>query len=140
MSTATIERPRLLAHANHILDTAKAAGRDLTDSEAAEVDRDIAAIKALDTATKAPSLVQRVMALGSSDDYDSEGNPRGGLFDEATKTGIVGAIKSRQAFRSELPAKAVLTTGGLLPTRTSTRWLPCSGASPLTVRASATTG
>ena len=118
MSISSIERSRLLSHARHIVETAKANGdRDLTTHEAAQVEADIANVKALDAGTKSPSLVERVMALGSSDDFDCEGNPRGaGLFSGEAKTGIVSAIKSRQAFRTELPAKAALTTGSLLPT------------------------
>ena len=115
MST-TIERSRLLTHARTILDTAKNAGRDLNDAEAAEVEANITKIKALDAKPKGDSIVQRVLALGTSNDYDADGRPRDGFFTAEAKDGIVGAIKSRTAFRTELSTKAALTTGTMLPT------------------------
>lgn len=120
MSTHTFERAALINTTRTILDTAKAAGRDLNDNEAAEAEANISAIRALDTKMNAgPSIVDRVMALGKvGDNETNSGAGRGGgnLFSPEVKSAVASAISHRQSYRATLDAKAALTSGTLLPT------------------------
>ena len=94
------------------MDRAKAADRGLTPAEQAEVEAAIAHVKSLDRNVASGQLVDRVMALGAA------GSPTpkpAGLFSEDAKAGIVHATKTRTAYRTEVDAKAALTTGRCCP-------------------------
>ncbi len=115
MSTHTTERTTTLAAARTIVDRAKAADRELTPAEQAEVEQHIAHVKNLDRKVASGQLVDRVMALGGvgrGPDPEASGD----LFSEDAKAGIVHATKTRTAYRTEVDAKAALTTGTMLPT------------------------
>ena len=115
MSTHTTERTTTLAAARTIVDRAKAADRELTPAEQAEVEQHIAHVKNLDRKVASGQLVDRVMALGGvGREPDPEAS--GDLFSEDAKAGIVHATKTRTAYRTEVDAKAALTTGTMLPT------------------------
>src|SRR6188768_4437503 len=111
--TNTLERTNLLAHARSIVDGAKNADRDLTSTEVEQVEADIAKIKALDAGSKSGDLVRRVMSLVGPARDPEQGSQ---LFSEDAKQGLVRAAKTRTAYRTEVDAKAALTTGGMLPT------------------------
>src|SRR5688500_6404965 len=106
MST-TIERSRLLTHAKSIVESAKSAGRDLNDAEAHEVEADISKIKSLDAKPKGIDYLSQIKAISKVGDGEvNDGGLGGGsFFTPEAKDGIVGAIKSRTAFRTELSTK-----------------------------------
>jgi hypothetical protein len=72
MDTITIERKNTLAHATAIIDRAQAENRDITPSEQASVEADIARVKELDASRNGDSLAKRVMRLGSCDDHPGQ--------------------------------------------------------------------
>jgi HK97 family phage major capsid protein len=106
------ERANHLTTAEGIATRAKAAGRTLTSTESAQIDGALARVDKLNEQIKGAELVQRVMSLGSADDDpDDEG---GGLFHGQAKAGLIHAVKTRTAYRTEVSRKA-LTSGTLLP-------------------------
>ena len=108
------ERATTLTTAKDIVAKAKAAGRDLTASEQEALTRSTDRIKQIDSQIAGKALVDSVMSLGSVEDFDGDGNPRGHLFTEETKAAFTTAIKTRSAYRAEVARKA-LTVGSLLP-------------------------
>jgi HK97 family phage major capsid protein len=110
------DRKKTLGHARQIVDSAKAANRDLTAAESATVEADLARVKELDRQIAGRNMVKSVMSLdgGHWDDDNPEGN--GDLFSASAKAGIVQAVKTRTAFRTDVDVKAALTSGTLLPT------------------------
>jgi HK97 family phage major capsid protein len=114
MDTFTIERKNKIDHAQQIVDRAKAENRDLTPTEQASVEADIARVEELDRNRKGGSIFNRVMGLASSEDF-AEGGP-GNLFTETARKELVTAVKSRTTYRTEVDSKAALTSGTLLPT------------------------
>lgn len=117
MTDLTLERTNTLAHARQIVDNAKAANRELTPTEQADVEADVERVHKLDQQIKCRNLRQSVMRLGPGDggyDDDPEGNHT--LFSESAKAGIVQAVKTRTAYRTDVDVKAALTSGTLLPT------------------------
>lgn len=71
------ERSNTIAHADSIVNRAKAAGRDLTSTEAASVEAAITRIEELDKQLKGRSLAESVLRLGNAD----EPNPETGIAD-----------------------------------------------------------
>ena len=110
------ERSEYLAKARAIIDRARVANRELTDTEQTEVQDAFKGVEELDAKSKAAADVRRrVMALGGPDrEVDPEAS--GPVFNEETKAGITHAIKTRTSYRAQVDTKALLTTGSLLPT------------------------
>ncbi len=107
------ERERTLKHARSVLDTAKAAGRaDLTDTEEHQVRGDLDKIKTLDRQIAGRKMADAVKALGGDDDD----GPGSSVFNEDDRHRIAYAVKTRTASRTMVDAKALLTTGSMLPT------------------------
>jgi HK97 family phage major capsid protein len=117
MAALKAERSTVLANCKNLLARVKAAGRDLDQAEVAACESGHSRIAAIDTelAAQGKPMVAAVMSLTSSDDFDHEGRPRS-IFSDEAKAGIMHAVKSRTAFRTDLHMKAAMTTGGLLPT------------------------
>jgi len=113
MDRLTLERKNTLEHARQIVDRAKAEHREFTPIEQSAVEADIAHVERLDAKRKDGSLFNRVMGLGTAEDF-ADGGP-GNFFSEEDKAGIVRAVKTRTSYRAELPSKAALTTGTVLP-------------------------
>lgn len=105
------ERVTAAETANRIIAAAKVANRDLTPAEVDTLTKSLALMKDLGSKIKGRELVNSVMSLGSAEDDPD----RPGLFTELDKTGIVQAIKSRTAFRTTVPSKALIGETGLLP-------------------------
>lgn len=118
MDLLTVERKNKLAHAQQIVDQAKAEQRDLTPTEQSAVEDDLARVDELDR-RKGSDLFNRVMELGrvpSGMVRPDPDNPTSNLFTEDAKSGIVHAVKSRTTFRTAVDVKAALTVGTMLPT------------------------
>jgi HK97 family phage major capsid protein len=112
--TTTIERTNTLARARAIVERAKSEDRDLTAAESEAVESAIARVKQLDSGhTKSPSLFDRVMGLATSEDFTEDGTRRG-FFTPEAKAGVVHAVKTRTAYRTDVDTKA-LTSNTLLP-------------------------
>ena len=106
------ERVEQVANAKNTVAKATAANRDLTPTEANTVDQSLDRVKQIDKQVAGREMVNSVMSLGSAEDDPD----RPGLFTEFDKSGIVQAIKSRTAFRTTVPSKALIGETGLLPT------------------------
>lgn len=114
------DRTTVLTNAKSLLAAAKSGNRELTDAEQATMTGYMARVGELDKQIKGRALVNSVMSLGSSEDHLVD---RGGLFTDAAKAGIIQAVKTRTAYRTELDiggTKAALTSGTLLPTSGTT--------------------
>jgi hypothetical protein len=111
------ERKTTLANCKSIVARAKDEGRELTDAETAAVEAGMARIKANEPEEKAlaRAAVDAAMKLGTAD-QDPEVAGSTGFFTPEAKEGVLRAIKSRTSFRAELPAKAAVASGALLPT------------------------
>jgi len=112
----TEQRRTIIKTCESIVGRAKAAGRELTASEQESVSTGLAKIDDTidpELKTLGKAMVSAVLGLGSSEDF-LDGGP-GNLFDEQAKNGIIHAVKTRTSYRAELPSKAALTTGTVLP-------------------------
>lgn len=110
------DRESRLKASRDIVDRAKAEGRDLDRAEQDAVQAALDTVKRLDTELKAQgtAMIDRVLNLGTAEDFGPDGMPAT-MFDEATAKGFMHAVKSRTAFRAEVPAKTVLGSTTLLP-------------------------
>lgn len=115
MSLHTFDRAASLAAANQIIESAKSQGRDLTSTEAQQVEDTITQVRDYDARAKSTPW-QQIKALSRIDDNAVADPDRRGLFTAEAKTGITHAFKSRTAYRTEIDVKAALTGGSLLPT------------------------
>lgn len=124
-SSLAAERSTVLKNAHAIVDAAKAAGRELSAAEQVEVEAAIAKIGALDRQAKSAPPQTKTRPLFSRYPTASAGpvgvefdpdTASGGVFTPEAKAGIVHAVKTRTAYRTEVDAKALLTTDTLLPT------------------------
>jgi HK97 family phage major capsid protein len=110
------QRQAAFSAAQGIIDRAKAAGRDLTDTEASQVETRIAEVKDLDAritkATENYAMLNNLGALGP-DEVAPSGRGHGKVFDPEVERGIVAAVKTRGMFRTEVNRKAL--TGAPLP-------------------------
>lgn len=113
--TTTLERQSLLRHARSIIDTAKAADRDLSDAEHQLVEADLSNVEQMDAQAKARNRRVFDLGLGPTDPNTHAGADVATLFTDEQKSGLVGAVKSRGMFRTELAVKAALTSGTMLP-------------------------
>lgn len=105
-----------ISAARSVVDGCKAANRDLTPTEQTTVQGHLDAVTDLDKQIKGRALVQSITSLGSAEaDFHAE-RGTGGVFTAEAKTGILHAVKTRTSYRTEVPSKAVLTSGTLLPT------------------------
>src|SRR4051794_19915109 len=91
------KRVSALTSARTIINTCKAAGRDLTPTEVTSVEASLAEVRTLDQQIKGRALVESVTSLGSVDDA-----PRSPLFNETDSKNLVGAVKSRSTYRMEV--------------------------------------
>jgi HK97 family phage major capsid protein len=111
------DRASTLNTAHRILDAAKAAGRDLTESEQAEVEAAITRVREFDTHTKSGTLRALLDASRIGDNEPVADPDRGGgLFTTEAKSGITHAFKTRTAYRTTVDIKSALVGGTLLPT------------------------
>lgn len=106
------ERSNTIAHAQKIIDRAKTENRDLTTAEQSSVEADFDRIHELDKQIKGRTLADSVMKLGTSEWPNPEHET--GLFSEEAKAGLLTAVKTRTAYRTEIDRKA-LTSNTLLP-------------------------
>jgi HK97 family phage major capsid protein len=106
MDTLSIERTNTLKHAQQIVDRAKSDRRELTPTEQAAVDADLARVDELDAARKSDNYLNRVAALGAKSGLwpvDSEGNPTSGnLF---TQAGVEYLTLRSPSIKSDLAAR-----------------------------------
>jgi HK97 family phage major capsid protein len=133
MSTRTLERKNNLAAARAVVDTAMAESRPLTPAEAAQVQAQIERVKELDAQAKSSELARRVLAMGANQPVDDDGAPITGPFSAEAKAGIIHAAKTRTNYRTQVDAKAALTTNTMLPPSgtTGVPGLYAGGAFPL---------
>lgn len=106
----------ILNNARRVVALAKAEGRDLSEEEQAAVTEATAQIKADDP--ERHELARKMLAAimdtgGETPGTDEWGDPVSGPFTAEDAKGFLTAVKSKQAFRTELPVKAALGTGGL---------------------------
>src|SRR4051794_39828336 len=107
------ERAKTLDHAKGVLANAKNANRDLTDDEQDQLKSDMARVEELDRGLKGRAMADKVKALWTGDGY---GDGSDAVFSDEAKAGIAYAVKTRTAYRTNVDAKALLTTGTVLPT------------------------
>jgi HK97 family phage major capsid protein len=107
------QRAQTLTHARSIIDKAKADNRDLTDTEAGQVEDDLAQVKTLDKQLKGRAMVNAVKNLGG--DFQDDERPKPSVFTADSKAGIVMAIRTKSPYRADVNMKAALTSGTLLP-------------------------
>lgn len=120
-TTATLpladQRAAALRSVQSILDGAKSAGRDLTDSEHRTVEDTFKHIEDLDVklerARKSAETMRRINSLGGPG-YNGDDEEHGGMFSEDAKAGLVHAIRSKGSFGTFV--KAPTLGGTLLPT------------------------
>jgi hypothetical protein len=108
------ERASHLAAARLTIDTCKSQNRDLTPTEQTVTQSHLDAVTELDKMIKGRALVQSIKSLGTSE-TDTERAGTGGIFTPQAKSGILAAVKTRTAYRTEIDSKALLTSGTLLP-------------------------
>src|SRR4051794_5319644 len=108
------ERSETLAHARRVVDAAKGLHRDLTDREQDQLTADLARVRELDGQLKGRAMVNSVMALGGPSGDPGLGTTS--VFSDEAKAGFLHATKTRTTYRTEVDAKAALTTGSMLPT------------------------
>jgi HK97 family phage major capsid protein len=109
----TAERERTLSHAKTILNSAKAADRDLTDTEQKQIEDDLDKVKTLDKQIKGRVLADSVKNLWNGDLHHDDGE-RPSVFTPEAKDGITNALRTGTSYRTEVPAKA-LVSNSLLP-------------------------
>ena len=145
------ERATLIARSKSIVERAQAQGREnLATDEYTKVSESVERVKQLDRQIKGRQLVQSVVGLGPADidaGLDSGGSR---VFTPEDSKGLVTAIRTRSNYRAEVPAKAAITGGTLLPPQGqgaspacsptgSWRCRPCSPARQCQLRLSGTT-
>ena len=116
LTAATNERNQLLAKAKAVLADAKAADRDLTAPEVAQMESTMARISVVDAEAKAQSaaIPAAIGGLGNSEtSYDGGSNA---LFSEEDGKNLISAIRSKGRWRGEVSTKAALGSTTLLPT------------------------
>jgi HK97 family phage major capsid protein len=114
----TEQRRTIIKTCESIVGAAKAAGRELTGSEQDAVNAGMAKIdNTIDPELKTlgKAMVDAVLKSGGTPDWTDPEGSGGSFFTPEAKNGIIAAIKTRTAYRAELPAKAALTVGNLLP-------------------------
>lgn len=108
MTDLTIDRTATLANAEAILDRAKAANRDLTAAEQAAVEAAIDRVGELDKQIKGRNLVNSVMSLGSSEDFNDDGPDR---FISLRTSGVKSGLTARFGTRLGVPGMKALLDG-----------------------------
>lgn len=106
------ERAALLQNAKNIVAKAKTGDRDLTTSEQDQLTDLMGQVERLDARAKGSALVNSVLRLSTAEDDLDQPNS---LFTETAAKDLVTAVKTRSTYRTEVSAKAALTTT-VLPT------------------------
>ena len=116
------ERADLIARSKSIVRNVTEQGREnLNSEEYREVNEAVERVKLLDRQMKGRATVQSVIGLtNAEEDAALHGGDSYGfksrVFTAEAARGLVDAFKTRANYRTEVPAKAALTGGALLPT------------------------